>query len=79
MFENAGASRYQQMRKSIAKKFFDKFPLAPVGALEFCLKNGTIPTLLDYNHLCEDILEPEKKKTKTKSDCVIFSIQFPSF
>ena len=66
---------YEDMKKAIAMKLEVEFPLAPESVLEFCLRNGKLPTWLDYNHICQEIFDkshatpkPENKKSKIQSE-----------
>ena len=48
---------FDDMKRAIAQNVIKEFPLAPEDVLEFCLRNHTIPTSLEYNLLCEEKYE----------------------
>ena len=48
---------YEDMKRAIAQKVDEEFTLAQEAVLEFCLTNRSIPTLLEYNNLCQERYE----------------------
>ena len=55
IFKKPGKSKYEQMRKSLAKEMFSKFPKAPLTTLIWIETNQKVPTDIEFDIILKEI------------------------
>ena len=66
IFQEAGHSRYNQMRQAIAKTIFTSFPKAPLTTIKWILKRGKLPIEAELDLIYEGYLETCDNDTQSQ-------------
>ena len=71
IYHKSSKSQYEKMKKAMANEMFNKFPKAPLTTLVWILKNGKIPTEMEFDFILKELSENSSFDHLHREDVVI--------